>query len=160
TLAPVQPARGTLPEYLAKAYLARFGIPVPDGGLAGSVADAEKIAARIGYPVAMKAQSKDLAHKSDVGGGILGIGDGEAARRSWERMHAAVGKARPGLRLDGVLIERTSQPGIELIVGARRDPDWGPIVAVGFGGVFVETLDDVRLMAPDVTTEDIVRELG
>jgi acyl-CoA synthetase (NDP forming) len=74
-------------------------------------------------------------------------------------MHTAVSAARPDLRLDGVLIEQMSRPGVEFIVGARRDPDWGPVVAVGFGGTLVEILDDVRLMAPDVTTEDIVREL-
>jgi len=90
---------------------------------------------------------------------ILGICDVDALRRSWDRMHATVGAARPDLRLDGVLIERMSPPGLEFIVGARRDPDWGPVVAVGFGGTLVEIMDDVRLMAPDVTTDDIVREL-
>jgi acyl-CoA synthetase (NDP forming) len=157
---PPLPESGTLPEYLGKVYLAKLGIAVPDGALARSVADAEQVAARIGYPVAMKAQAKDLPHKSDVGGVELGVGDADALRRRWERMHAAIGKARPDVRLDGVLIERMSRPGLELIVGARRDPDWGPVVAVGFGGVLVEILDDVRLMAPDVTDADVMRELG
>jgi acyl-CoA synthetase (NDP forming) len=158
--APTPPSHGTLPEYLGKAYLAQLGIPVPDGALARDVAEAEKIAARIAYPVAMKVQAKDLAHKSDIGGVILGIGDADALHRSWDEVHAAVGAARPDLRLEGVLIERMSRPGLEFIVGARRDPDWGPVVAVGFGGTLVEILDDVRLMAPDVTTEDVMRELG
>jgi acyl-CoA synthetase (NDP forming) len=154
------PACGALPEYLGKAYLAQLGIPVPDGALARDVAEAEKIAARIANPVAMKVQAKNLAHKSDIGGVILGIGDADALRRSWDEVHAAVGAARPDLRLDGVLIERMSRPGLEFIVGARRDPDWGPVVLVGFGGTLVEILDDVRLLAPDVTTEDVMRELG
>jgi acyl-CoA synthetase (NDP forming) len=157
---PPLPSRGTLPEYLGKAYLASLGIAVPQGALARGVADAQEIAARIGYPVALKAQAKDLPHKSDVGGVILGIADADALRRAWDRMHGAVVAARPDVRLDGVLIERMSRPGLEFIVGARRDPDWGPVVAVGLGGVLVEILDDVRLMAPDVTTADIVRELG
>src|SRR6202034_2501218 len=72
----------------------------------------------------------------------------------------AVAVARPDVRLDGVLVECMSPPGIEMIVGARRDPDWGPVVAVGFGGVLVEILDDVRLMAPDVTEDDVLHELG
>jgi acetate---CoA ligase (ADP-forming) len=157
---PMPPARGTLPEYLGKAYLAALGIPVPEGALAHSVADAEAIAARIGYPVAIKAQANALPHKSDVGGVILNVADADVLRRSWDRVRAAVGAARPDVRLDGVLIERMSRPGLEFIVGAKRDPDWGPVVAVGFGGLLVEILDDVRLMAPDVTTADIVRELG
>jgi len=154
------PARGALPEYLGKAYLAQLGIPVPVGALVCSVAEAESVATQIGYPVALKAQAKALHHKSDVGGVILGISDAEALQRSWDRMQTALSAARPDLRLDGLLIERMSQPGLEFIIGARRDPDWGPIVAVGFGGTLVELLDDVRLMAPDVTTQDIVRELS
>jgi acyl-CoA synthetase (NDP forming) len=157
---PKLPARETLPEYLGKAYLTALGIPVPEGAVARNVADAAEIAARIGYPVAMKAQATDLPHKSDAGGVILGIADANALRRSWDRMHAAVGAARPDVRIDGVLIEKMLRPGLEFIVGARRDPDWGPVVAVGFGGLLVEILDDVRLMAPDATTEDIMRELG
>jgi len=157
---PKLPARGTLPEYLGKAYLAALGIPVPQGALARSAIEATEIAARIGYPIAMKAQAKDLPHKSDVGGVILGIADAEALRRSFDRMQATIAAARPEVRLDGVLIEQMSPPGVEFIVGARRDPDWGPVVAVGLGGVLVEILDDVRLMAPDVTIDDIVRELG
>jgi acyl-CoA synthetase (NDP forming) len=154
------PARGALPEYLGKAYLAGLGIPVPKGALARSVEEAEEVAARIGYPVAIKAQAKDLPHKSDVGGVIVDIRDAEALRRSFDRLHATIGAARPDMRLDGVLIERMSPRGLEFIVGARRDPAWGPVVAVGFGGVLVEILDDVRLMAPDVTRDDILRELG
>jgi acetate---CoA ligase (ADP-forming) len=157
---PKLPARGTLPEYLGKAYLATLGIPVPQGALACSIAEAEEIAARIGYPVVIKAQAKELPHKSDVGGVILNIGDAEALRDSFSRIQAGIAAARPDVRLDGVLVERMSQRGLEFIVGARRDPGWGPVVAVGFGGVLVEILDDVRLMAPDVTTDEIMHELG
>jgi acyl-CoA synthetase (NDP forming) len=160
TVQPVSGSGGTLSEYRGKAYLAALGIPVPEGALARSAAEAAEIAARIGYPVAMKAQAADLPHKSDVGGVILGVADADALRRGWDRMHAAVAAARPGLKLDGVLIERMSRPGLEFIVGARRDPAWGPVVAVGFGGTLVEILDDVRLMAPDLTVEEITHELA
>lgn len=156
----VLPARGMLPEYLGKACLMQLGIPVPQGALARNGADAEKIAARIGYPVAMKAQAAELLHKSDVGGVVLGIGDAAALRQAWERMHQVIGAALPDLRLDGVLVERMSPPGLEFIVGGRHDPDWGPVVVVGFGGVLVEILDDVRIMAPDVTADDIMCELS
>jgi acetate---CoA ligase (ADP-forming) len=137
-----------------------LGIPIPNGALARDLAEAAKIAARIGYPVVMKAQAGDLPHKSDIGGVIGGVADADALRDAWDRMHAAVGAARPGLRLDGVLIERMSPLGLEMIVGARRDPAWGPVIAVGFGGTLVEILDDVRVMPPDLTTEEIMQELG
>jgi acyl-CoA synthetase (NDP forming) len=157
--APPLPARGTLPEYLGKQWLAAAGIAVPDGGLARTLPEAEAIATRLGYPVVLKAQAADLPHKSDVGGVVVGIRDAEALRQAWERMQAAIAAARPDLRLDGILVERMSRPGLEFIVGARFDPAWGPVIAVGLGGVLVEILDDVRLMAPDVTEAEVVREL-
>jgi acyl-CoA synthetase (NDP forming) len=157
---PPLPSRGTLPEYLGKTWLAALGIPVPDGALARNLAEAEAIAERIGFPVALKAQSRDLAHKSDVGGVILGVADADALRAVFKRLLTAVAAARPDAQLDGVLVERMSPHGIEMIVGARRDPAWGPVVAVGFGGVLVEILDDVRLMAPDVTEDEVRDELA
>jgi acyl-CoA synthetase (NDP forming) len=158
-LPPAPPGRGVLPEHLGKAYLAAMGVPVPQGLLARGPADALAIASRIGFPVALKAQAAELVHKSDAGGVVLGIADAEALRQAWDAVHAQVGAARPDVRLDGVLVERMSPPGIEMIVGARRDPDWGPVIAAGFGGVRVELLDDVRLLAPDVTERDILDEL-
>ena len=71
-----------------------------------------------------------------------------------------VERAQPGLKLDGVLVEAMSPRGLELVVGARRDPRWGPVVMVGLGGIWVEALGDVRLMPPDLTEDEIVEELG
>jgi acetate---CoA ligase (ADP-forming) len=156
---PPLPGRGMLSEHLGKAYLAALGIAVPAGGLACSADDAAAIAAQIGFPVVLKAQAKGFAHKSDCGGVMLAISDQNALRQAWGQLRAQLATSCPDLRLDGVLVERMSPPGLEFIVGARRDPAWGPVVAVGLGGVLVETLDDVRLMAPDVTEEEIKGEL-
>jgi acyl-CoA synthetase (NDP forming) len=158
--APLLHGRGVLPEHVGKGYLAALGIPVPEGGLARNLGDALAIAARIGFPVAMKAQGVALAHKSEAGGVRLGIADAAALRQAWDALNTAVGAARPDVRLDGVLVERMAPPGIEMIVGARCDPQWGPVIAVGFGGVRVELLDDVRLLAPDVTEDEILDELA
>jgi len=154
------PARGMVLEYLAKPWLAAIGIPMPDGALARSCAEAAEIAARIGYPVVLKVQAKDLAHKSDAGGVMLDIAEAAGLERAWEKLHATLIKTRPDVSLDGVLVERMSPPGVEMVVGARRDPDWGAVVMVGLGGVFVEVLDDVRLVAPDATVEEITAEIG
>ena len=158
--APPMPGRGVLPEHLGKAYVAALGIPVPEGALAHNFADALAISNRVGFPVAIKAQAAALAHKSEAGGVRLGIADAAALRQAWDALNAVVGAARPDVRLDGVLVERMSPPGTEMMVGARRDPDWGPVIAVGFGGVRVELLDDVRLLAPDATEDEILDELG
>lgn len=154
------PDCGILAEHRGKACLAALGIAVPPGALATSAAAAAAIAAEIGYPVALKAQARELPHKSEAGGVILGVADADALHQAWNALHKAVAAARPGLQLDGVLVERMSPPGIEFIVGGRRDPDWGPVVSVGLGGVLVEALDDLRLMAPDVSEAEIRCELG
>ncbi len=140
-----------IPEWRAKAALASIGIPFPPGALAKTFAEAAAIAARIGYPVVIKAQSAELAHKSDAGGVIVGLRDQAALERGWAKLADNVGRSRPGLELDGVLIEAMGAPGVELIVGGRNDPDWGPVVVVGFGGVQAEILKDSRLLAPDMS---------
>jgi acyl-CoA synthetase (NDP forming) len=158
--APPLPARGTLPEYQGKAYLAALGIAVPQGALARDVAEATDIAARIGYPVALKAQAAALSHKSDAGGVALSIADAAALDAAWSHMVSRVKATQPGLVLDGVLVEAMARPGIEMIVGGRRDPEWGPIVMVGLGGVWTEALDDIRLMPADLSSEQIIAEIG
>lgn len=151
---------GTIAEYRSKELLAGAGVPIPKGGLAKDVAEAEKIAAKIGYPVALKAQAAALAHKSDAGGVILNIGDANALRAAWQKLNADVQKAKPGLVLDGVLVEAMAGKGLELIVGARRDPQWGAVLMLGLGGIWVETLKDVQLLPADASKDAILEALG
>jgi acetate---CoA ligase (ADP-forming) len=151
--------RGVVPEYRAKQLLAPAGIPFPKGGFAASLDDAKAVAAEIGYPVVLKAQSAALSHKSDAGGVILGIADADALAAAWTRLHANVAAYDAGITLDGALVEAMGARGTELIVGARNDPEWGPILLVGFGGVTAELLHDVRLLPHDLTHEAIMTEL-
>jgi len=151
---------GVLPEWQGKDLLRAIGVRVPEGGLATSLADAEAIAARIGYPVAIKAQAAALAHKTEAGGVILALADADALRDGWATLHANVARVQPGLTLDGVLVERMAPRGLELVVGARRDPQWGPVLLVGLGGIWIEAIGDVRLMPCDLAEEDIIAEIG
>ncbi len=153
------PASGTLAEYKSKEVLAAAGIPVPAGAFARTLDEAQEISARIGFPVALKAQSANLSHKSDVGGVILNIADADALASGWKRLYDNIARALPELVLDGVLVERMGQRGVELIVGANRDKDWGQVLLVGFGGVLAEAVKDVRLIPPDLSVEAIVEEL-
>lgn len=150
---------GVVPEYRAKALLGPLGIAFPDGRFAASADEAVAAAAALGYPVAIKAQSAALSHKSDAGGVALALGDGDAVRAAWTRMIADVAAYDPSIRLDGVLVERMGKRGTEMIVGARNDPEWGPVVLAGFGGVTAEILQDVRLLSPDLSEDAIVAEL-
>jgi acetate---CoA ligase (ADP-forming) len=150
---------GVIPEWRAKVALASIGIPFPQGALATTFSEAAAIAAKIGYPVAIKAQSAELAHKSDVGGVIVGLRDASVLAEGWAKLADNIRRRRPGLGLDGVLIETMCAPGVELIVGGRNDPEWGPVVVVGFGGVQAELLKDSRLLAPDANDAEILAEL-
>jgi acyl-CoA synthetase (NDP forming) len=152
--------QGAQPEWLGKKVLAALGLRVPAGELARNAEAAVKVADRIGYPVAMKAQAAKLEHKTEAGGVVLGVADADEVRKVWTTLHQNVERAQPGLKLDGVLVEAMSPRGLELVVGARRDPRWGPVVMVGLGGIWVEALGDVRLMPPDLTEAEIVEELG
>jgi acyl-CoA synthetase (NDP forming) len=150
---------GVIPEYRGKEILAALGIRIPPGGLAHDMEEAQAIAARIGYPVVLKAQSADLSHKSDAGGVVLNLATPEAVAAGWKRMHIDIAHARPGLVLDGVLVEEMGAAGVELIVGAQNDPEWGPVLLVGFGGILTEALRDVRLLSPGLPVEAIESEL-
>ena len=114
----------------------------------------------IGYPVAMKAQAGALAHKTEAGAVMLNVADEAGVRRAWQTLMDNVQRAQPGLALDGVLVERMAAKGLELMVGAKRDPQWGPVVLVGLGGIWVEAIGDVRLLPPDLDESAIVAEIG
>ncbi len=151
--------KGMQPEWLGKQVLDAIGIRVPEGGLARTLPEASAVAKRVGYPVAMKAQAAELAHKTEAGGVMLGVADAAGLAQAWETLNANVARARPGLELDGVLVEAMAAPGLELAVGGRRDPAWGPIMMVGLGGIWIEALGDIRLLAPDLPESAIVAEL-
>ncbi len=150
---------GVIPEYRAKMLLGPLGIPFPKGQFAASVEEAIAAAEAIGAPVVMKAQASALSHKSDAGGVALNLVGADAIRAAWDRMFADVARYDASILLDGVLIEAMGARGLELIIGAKTDPQWGPVILAGFGGVTAEILQDVRLLAPDLTRDAIVAEL-
>jgi acetate---CoA ligase (ADP-forming) len=141
---------GVVPEYKAKQLLRPLGIAFPEGRFAANASAAAEAAEAIGYPVAMKAQAAALGHKSDAGGVILGLKSADEVRQAFERMNDSVETYDASIALDGVLIEAMGRMGTEMIVGAKNDPEWGPVVLAGFGGVTAEILKDVRLFTPDM----------
>jgi acetate---CoA ligase (ADP-forming) len=154
---PALPGSGTLTESASKRYLAACGMKMPQGMLATTLAAARETAQAIGYPLAAKLQSAALAHKSDIGGVVLNIADATQLETAWEKLQA-VARER-SLALDGVLIERMAKPGIEMILGARRDPQWGPVLAVGLGGVFAEAIADIRILPVGLDAAEIEAEI-
>lgn len=152
--------RGVLLETQGKALLREAGLAVPEGGLVTTPDEAAELAARIGFPVVLKIVSGAIAHKSDVGGVAVKLADEAALRAVWQTMSARIGEAFPDLVPDGFLVEAMARPGLEMVVGARRDPQWGPVLLAGLGGVWIEALKDVRLMSADAPQSVVEEEIG
>ena len=150
---------GVIPEYRSKAILAPLGIPFPKGAFCTSIGEAVNAAEAVGYPVAIKAQSAALSHKSDAGGVVLNLANADELRTGWDRLYANVSAHDAAIILDGVLLEGMGERGVELIIGAKNDPDWGPVILCGFGGVTAEILQDVRLITPGLSLKAITAEL-
>ncbi len=132
-----------LTENQAKALLAGYGIPRPPEALASSADQAAAAAAGIGAPVALKVQSPDITHKTEAGAVALRV-EGEAAvRDAYARVLANAKAAHPDAAIEGVLVQKMAPPGHEIILGITRDPDFGPMLMVGLGGIHVEVLRDV-----------------
>ena len=151
---------GALPEYVGKAVLREAGLTVPPGDLASTPDDAAAIAARIGYPVVLKVQSPQLLHKTEIGGVAVGLTDEAALRSAWAVMAQRVAAERPDAAIYGYLVEAMAARGLEMVVGGRRDPNWGPVVLFGLGGVWIEALQDVRLLPAGAREAVVVEELG
>jgi len=141
---------GVVPEYKAKELLRPLGVAFPESKFAPSAIAAVEAAEAIGYPVVMKAQAAALGHKSDAGGVILNLKSADEVSAAFERMYGNVSNYDASIQLDGVLIEKMGRMGTEMIVGAKNDPEWGPVVLAGFGGVTAEILKDVKLFTPDM----------
>jgi acetate---CoA ligase (ADP-forming) len=151
--------KGTQPEWLGKKILSAAGIRVPDGELARRPDDAVAVAKRVGYPVALKAQAAALSHKTEAGGVMLNLVGEAALRAAWATMQQNVKGAAPGVTLDGCLVEKMSPKGVELMIGAKRDPAWGTVLLLGLGGIWVEALGDVQLLPVDADETQIVEAL-
>ncbi len=135
-------------EVEAKAVLAELGVPVPAGGVVCDVGAAQELAETLGYPVVLKVVSTDLLHKSDVGG-VVGVEHAGALAERYRGLLARVRAGAPAASIAGVLVERAERDGVEVLVGARRDPTWGPVLVLGLGGIFANTLNDSVVISPE-----------
>lgn len=140
--------------------LAAYRIPIVSSQLATSTDEAVALADRIGYPVVLKLASSSVIHKSDVGGVRLNLTDAEAVRTAFNTILANVRAKVPSAALDGVQVQKMVTQGHEVIIGCRRDPQFGPLLLVGSGGVDVELMRDVRAEIAPVTREKASEMLG
>jgi len=135
--------RTILTEVESKQILAEAGIPIALAELAASSEEAVTAARQIGLPVVLKIVSPDISHKSDVGGVKLNLGSEEEVAAAFDEIVAAARRAQPGATVLGVSVQKMARPGVEVIMGMTKDPQFGPVLMFGLGGVFVEVLKDV-----------------
>jgi acetyl coenzyme A synthetase (ADP forming)-like protein len=144
----------------ARTICEAYGIPTPGDGLATSADEAASLAASFGYPVVLKIASQDIAHKTDAGGVLVGLGDEAAVRAGFETIMANAMRYNAAARIDGVQVQQMAPAGLEVLVGAVTDPSFGKIVAFGVGGVLVEVLSDVTFRLAPTTTAEATEMLG
>ena len=144
--------RAALDERAGKQLLAAFGIAVPKSAVVRDAGEAASVLAALEPPLALKVMSPDILHKSDVGGVRVGLTSSEAIVKAIGEMMAVPQIA--GARVDGFLVEEMAPAGQEMVVGGVRDPQFGPLVMVGLGGVFVEVLADVAFRICPITRLD------
>src|SRR5882672_8379506 len=140
-------ARAPLNEADSKELLRAYGIATPREVVAGNVEEALRAARDIGYPVVLKLVAAEVAHKSDIGGVMLGIRNDAELRSAYARLAQNLAKARPGATLDAVLVAQQVAGGVELVLGVQRDPEVGPVLMFGTGGVLLELYKDVSFGA-------------
>ena len=146
--------RKTLAEREARNIAAACGIPLPQSIFAADEKAAVRAAEQIGYPVAVKISSDDILHKSDAGGVRVGLTDADAVREAYGKVMASARAYKADARLDGVLVQQMAPKGREVIVGVSRDPQFGPVIMFGLGGVYVEVLRDVTFRVAPLTLAD------
>lgn len=154
--------RTSLTEIEAKKLLAEAGIKTVDTRLATSQSEAVSIAKELGFPVVLKIVSPEIVHKSDIGGVKLNLGSQTAVGKAYKEIMDAVQKKAKGARVIGVSVQKMAQPGTEVIIGMSKDPQFGPVLMFGLGGIFVEILKDVSFRIVPLAKRDaaeMVREI-
>ncbi|HZP58296.1 MAG TPA: acetate--CoA ligase family protein [Dehalococcoidia bacterium] len=146
--------RTLLTEIEAKQLLKEAGIPVSEARFARTADEAAKTADALGYPVVLKVVSPQITHKSDVGGVELNLQSQDDVRAAFDRIMASVKRHAPDATIDGVAVQRMEPAGIEVIVGMTKDPQFGPVMMFGLGGVLVEVLKDVAFRVIPINERD------
>jgi acetyltransferase len=138
----------------AKVILSAYNFNIPPGAVAMSPDEAVRFANELGYPVAMKISSPDILHKSDCGGVKIGLANAQAVEDAFELMMLRIRRRKPEAELRGVLLEKMIMNGRETILGMKKDPQFGPMLMFGLGGIFVEVLKDVTFGLAPLAEED------
>ena len=155
-------SQNLLTEVESKELLKKAGIPVVEAKLAQSKKEAISISKEMGFPVVLKISSPDVIHKSDSGGVELRLANATQVGKAYNEIISSVKQAYPEAQIEGVSVQPMAPSGVEVIVGMSKDPQFGPVLMFGLGGILVEVLKDVSFRIVPVTARDareMIREI-
>ncbi len=155
-------SQNLLTEVESKELLKKAGIPVVEAKLAQSKNEAVSLSKEMGFPVVLKISSPDVVHKSDSGGVKLGLANAAQVGKAYNEIISSIKKIYPKAEIQGVSVQPMAPPGVEVIVGMSKDPQFGPVLMFGLGGILVEVLKDVSFRIVPVTERDareMIREI-
>jgi acyl-CoA synthetase (NDP forming) len=155
-------SQNLLTEVESKELLKKAGIPIVEAKLARSKKEAISISKEMGFPVVLKISSPDVIHKSDSGGVKLGLANAAQVGKAYSEIISSVKGTYPEAQIEGVSVQPMAPPGVEVIVGMSKDPQFGPVLMFGLGGILVEVLKDVSFRIVPVTERDareMIREI-
>ena len=154
--------RTSLTELESKQILKEVGINTTDIGLARSKEEAVAHSQELGYPVVLKIVSPDILHKTDVGGVKLSLNNKEDVGNAYDEIISAIKKHQPSAKIHGVSVQPMARPATEVIIGMSKDPQFGPVLMFGLGGILVEILKDISFRIVPLTGRDaneMIREI-
>ena len=151
--------RNNLTEFEAREVLDYYVIPIVKGEIIKSLEGAKKFVEKIGYPVVLKVVSRQIIHKTEVGGVVINIRNEKELYQAYHQIIKNVEKKAPKAKIDGFFIQEMLPNDREVIVGGKKDPTFGQTIAFGLGGVFVEVLEDVSFRVVPITKQDAIEML-
>ncbi len=154
--------QNVLAEVESKELLHKAGIPVVDTRLARTKREAVSISKQMGFPIVLKISSPNVIHKSDAGGVKLGLANATQVGKAYSEIVSSIKQAYPEAEIHGLSVQRMAEPGVEVIIGMSKDPQFGPVLMFGLGGILVEVLKDVSFRIVPVSerdARDMIREI-
>jgi len=148
--------RKNLTELESREILKYYGIPVVEGIVIQQIEDAVNFAQKYGYPLVLKIVSKDIIHKTDVGGVIIGVKNEKELRNEIVNLIKTVRKKKPRVKIDGIFVQKMLSKSPEVIIGGKKDPTFGQVLVFGLGGVFVEVFNDVSFRVTPIKERDAI----
>jgi acetate---CoA ligase (ADP-forming) subunit beta len=152
--------RTVLTELESKQLLGSLGIPTTQMRLAATEQEAAFLSLEVGYPCVLKVSSADITHKSDAGGVKVGLGSEAEVVQAYRAIMSSCREKFPAAVIEGVTVQNMAPPGLEVIVGMVADPQFGPVMMFGLGGVWVEVLKDVSFKIVPLTRRDAANAIG